>query len=92
MIAVKLKDNHQSYMWKIWDNKKVWTVSASDVEWVQFEHHPKTQEIVSLESRLGQLKEDMVQVDDSPHRHDLEVMTREVETRLNVWSNRGGSS
>ena len=52
VLSVKLKRNQTSHMWKIWNNRKVWTVCASDVEWVEFEHFPKTQEIDTLEAHL----------------------------------------
>ena len=57
LLSVKLKDNPKSYMWKIWNRRKVWTVCASDVQWVEFEHFPKTQEILTLESLLTQKKQ-----------------------------------
>jgi len=52
LLRVKLKENPQSYRCEIWDNKKVWTVCASDVEFVEFEHHPKR----NGKSRRFQLK------------------------------------
>ena len=39
-VAVKLKKNGLERRWKNWDGKKVWTVSISDVQWVEFEHYP----------------------------------------------------
>jgi len=38
-VKVKLKTGAKR-QWKNWDGRKVWTVSAEDVEWVQFEHWP----------------------------------------------------
>ena len=52
VLSVKLKRNQTSHMWKMWNNRKVWTVCASDVEWVEFEHFPKTQEIDTLDAHL----------------------------------------
>ena len=57
VVGIKLKQDPTSYRWKNWDGKKVWTVCASDVEFVQFEHYPKTREIVSLERKFTRLKE-----------------------------------
>ena len=57
VVGIKLKQDPTSYKWKNWDGKKVWTVRASDVEFVQFEHYPKTREILSLERKLTRLKE-----------------------------------
>ena len=56
-VGIKLKQDPTSYKWKNLDRKKVWTVRASDVEFVQFEHYPKTKEIFSLERKLTRLKE-----------------------------------
>ena len=39
-VEVKLKDITRR-QWKNWDGRKVWTVSADDVEWVKFEHWPE---------------------------------------------------
>ena len=58
VVGIKLKQNPNSYRWKNWDGKKVWTVCASDVEFVQFEHYPKTREIISLEHKLARLEQD----------------------------------
>jgi hypothetical protein len=38
-VRVKLTNNHRR-RWKNWDGRKVWTVSADDVKWVEFEHWP----------------------------------------------------
>ena len=57
VVGIKLKQDPTSYKWKNWDGKKVWTVRASDVEFVQFEHYPKTREILLLERKLTRLKE-----------------------------------
>ena len=57
VVGIKLKQNPTSYRWKNWEGKKVWTVRVSDVEFVQFEHYPKTREIVSLEEKLTRLNE-----------------------------------
>ena len=47
-------------MCKIWNKRKVWTVGASDVEWVEFEHYPKTQTILNLEFLLKQKKQEQL--------------------------------
>jgi hypothetical protein len=38
VIGIKLKEEPRSYKWKNYYGRKVWTVNASDVEWVQYEH------------------------------------------------------
>jgi hypothetical protein len=36
--------------------RKVWTVNASDVEWVECEHINKTGTIIQLEAQIYQLR------------------------------------
>ncbi len=55
VIGVKLKHNPQSYKWKNYYGKKVWTVNASEVEWVECGHINKTGTIVQLEAQIDQL-------------------------------------
>ena len=65
VVGIKLKQNPTSYRWINWGGRKVWTVRASDVEFVQFKHYLKIREIVSLEKKLTRLKEcDNASVDD----------------------------
>ena len=78
LVAVKLKDNPQSYMWKLWDNHKVWTVHVSDVEWVEFEHFPKTHDIVTLESMLKQKKAAFHNNEPGVDRVDIETIERNL--------------
>jgi hypothetical protein len=46
VIGIKLKEEPQSYKWKNYFGRKVWTVNASDVEWVECEHINKTGTII----------------------------------------------
>lgn len=39
LVEVKLKANPASFGCEVWDGRKVWTVCASDVEYVKFEHY-----------------------------------------------------
>ena len=43
--SVKLKSDAKSLQWKNLNGRKVWTVCATGVEWIELEHHPKTPEI-----------------------------------------------
>ena len=52
LLHVKLNDDATSYTCKIWNKRKVWTVCANDVKYLEFEHFPKTQEIKKLELLL----------------------------------------
>jgi hypothetical protein len=56
VLGVQLKENAQSYKWKNYYGKKVWTVNADDVEWVECEHVNKTCLVAQLESQINDLK------------------------------------
>ncbi len=55
VLNVKLKDIAPSYKWKKNYGRKVWTVNANDVEWVECEHINKTGYIMQLESNINDL-------------------------------------
>ena len=73
---IKLKSNAKSLRWKNWDGRKVWTVCASEVEWVEFEHHPKTAEILVLENELNRLSND-----DPKKSHLDKMLKRAVQSK-----------
>jgi hypothetical protein len=56
VIGIKLKEKPQSYKWKNYYGRKVWTVNASDVEWVECEHINKPGTIIQLEAQKDQFK------------------------------------
>ncbi len=52
VIGIKLKEQPQSCKRKNYYGRKVWTVNASDVEWVECEHINKTGTIIQLEAQI----------------------------------------
>ena len=51
--------------WNNWDGKKVYTVSACYVEWVEFERFPHNEKVFSLQSaivRLGKALQENVKI------------------------------
>jgi hypothetical protein len=56
VIGIKLKKEPQSYKWKNYYGRKMWTVNASDVEWVQCEHINKTGTMIQLQAKIDQLR------------------------------------
>ena len=52
LVGMKLKEAAASYRWKNYYNRKVWTVGASDVEWIELEHYPKCENIMSIENAI----------------------------------------
>jgi hypothetical protein len=69
---VKLNKNAQSYKWKNYYGKKVWTVNAADIEWVECKHVNKTSLVAQLESQINELK---CQLDLLPNNHQSKKQT-----------------
>jgi len=53
---VKLKKNSTTYKCKNYYGKKVWTIDAKDVEYIQCEHVNKTGYILQLEAQIQKLE------------------------------------
>ena len=49
---MKLKDSATLHQWKNYYNQKVWTVNASDVEWIELEHYSNSENIKSIEEEI----------------------------------------
>ena len=79
LLKAKLKESAKSYMCKIWNKRKAWSVCASDVEWVEFEHYPKTQTISNLEPLLKQKKQEQLNNPTDTRITKIE----EIESKLN---------
>ena len=76
MIGIKLKKEPQSYKWKNYYGRKMWTVNASDVEWVQCEHINKTGTMIQLQAKIDQLRS----------THDTLLQTNRTVTNEQVQS------
>jgi hypothetical protein len=59
VVGIKLKDHAPSHRWQNWDGRKVWTVSAKHVDWVEFEYHPKSKRILELEEEIKEKEKDL---------------------------------
>jgi hypothetical protein len=59
VVGIKLKDHAPSHRWQNWDGRKVWTVSAKHVDWVEFEYHPKSKRILELEEEIKEKEWDL---------------------------------
>jgi hypothetical protein len=82
-IGVHLKDNAQSYKWKNYYGKKVWTVNAADVEWFECEHVNKTSLVAQLESQINELK---CQLDLLPNNHQSKK--QRIKSKLDDLNNK----
>ena len=69
---VKLNENSPNYKWKNYYGKKVWTVNATNVEWVECKHVSKTGLVAQLESQINQLKQEL---DVLPNDHQSKKQT-----------------
>jgi hypothetical protein len=83
VLGVQLKENAQSYKWKNYYGKKVWTVNAADVKWVECEHVNKTSLIAQLESQINELK---LQLDFLPNNHQSKKQT--IKSKLDGLKNK----
>jgi hypothetical protein len=81
VLGVKLNENAQSYKFKNYYGKKVWTVNAEDVMWVECEHVNKTSFITQLES---QIKEFTSQLDFTLN----EIETEKIKSKLDDLKNK----
>ncbi len=59
VLGVQMKENAQSYKCKNYYGKKVWSVNADDIEWVECEHVNKTHFISQLELKINELKQQL---------------------------------
>ncbi len=90
VIGIKLKEEPQSYKWKNYYGRKVGTVSASDVEWVQCEHINKTRTMIQLQAQIDQLRSTLDSlpktnetVTDPKLQSYLESLTNTLSTEMN---------
>jgi len=56
VVGIKLNEHAPSHRWQNWDGRKVSTVSAKHVDWVEFEYHPKSKIILRLEGEIKELE------------------------------------
>ena len=70
VLKIKLKQDAPSHKWKNFYGKKVWTVNASDVEYVECEHVHKTGRMLQLET---QIKNWMNQLEQDKHQDQADL-------------------
>ena len=59
VVSLKLKDDQTSYMPKNYYGKKVWTVNARDVAYVELEHYPTAERVIALEGEVHIIEEEL---------------------------------
>lgn len=64
LVSMKLKNNATSHTCKKYYGKKVWTVCAKDVQWIEVEHVIKTEKMIELEKDIERLTIQMSTADE----------------------------
>ena len=59
VVSVKLKDDQTSYTPKNYHGKKVWTVNARDVAYIELEHYPDAKHVIALEGEVHVIEEEL---------------------------------
>jgi hypothetical protein len=84
VLNVKLKDIAPSYKWKKNYGRKVWTVNANDVKWVECEHVNKTGSIIQLETNINdwtyQLQ--LAKTDNQAQKQEIQTNLQNQENKL----------
>ena len=80
VVGIKLSEHSPSIRIQNWDGRKVSTVSAKHVDWVEFEYHPKSKTIVKLEAEIKELELELIAHQESC---DTRRATKRARTRSN---------
>ena len=67
VLGVKLRENAPSHRVKNYYGKKVWTVNAKHVQWLQCEHVNIPRHIVQLETQINRIITEKVWTVNSKH-------------------------
>jgi hypothetical protein len=83
VLDFKLKHNAPSYKYKNYYGRKVWTVNATDVEWVECEHVNKTGLMLQLETQIHDVTSqlDLATKKNQLHKH-LQSNLEQLRNRL----------
>ncbi len=82
VVGVKLRENAPRHTVKNYNGKKVWTVNAKHVEWVQCEHVNKPGHIVQLETQIYEL-EKVQQY--NQNKTKLEELKESLSKEKKIW-------
>ena len=82
LLGIKLKNGVNLTRWKNYYDRKVWTVSASDVEWIECEHYPKSPQITELEHSIQNKREEIKRTTNRQTKSQLRNEIRQLSTKL----------
>ena len=89
VLNIKLIHNAPSYKWKNYYGKKMWTVNALDVEWVECEHVTKIGMMLQLETQIhgytSQL--DLIESKNQIQKKQIQVKIDTLKSRLSTIMN-----
>ena len=83
VVGIKLNEHAPSHRWQNWDGRKVNTVSAKHVDWVEFEYHPKSKTILKLEGEIKELEWEL-----KINQEAYEAFRRKEESQDNNYKSR----
>ncbi len=86
VLGVKLKHNAPSYKCKNCNGRKVWTVNATDVEWIECEHVNKTGLILQLETQIHDVtcQLDLATMEGQPRKLQIQSPHENLKNRLST--------
>jgi hypothetical protein len=82
----KLKHNAPSYTCTNYYQRKVWTVNATDVKWVECEHMNKTGLILQLETQIHNVtcQLGLATKEGQPHKFQIQSTLEKLKIRLST--------
>ena len=83
VINFKIKQNAPSYKCKNYYGKKVWTVNAIDVEWVECEHVNKTGMMLQLETQIHGYTSQLDLIENK-----TQIKTNQIQVKIDTLKNR----
>jgi hypothetical protein len=78
---LQLKRGSPPLQWKNWDGKKVYTVNARHVEYIEMERFPLTDKILELSKKAKQLRDDLISEPNQSIQKQIDTLESEI-TRL----------
>jgi hypothetical protein len=86
VLDVKLKHNAPSYKCKNYYGRRVWTVNATDIEWVECKHVNKTRLMLQLETQIHDVTSqlDLATKEGQPRKLQIQSTLEKLRNRLSA--------
>ena len=78
LVSMKLKANPASHRFRKYYGRKVWTVNAKDVEWIELEHVIKTDSMIEIEKKIARLSKQLTTTTSEVEKTNLQ---RQIDTK-----------